>query len=69
LIQIFYFKTADSEVDFLIKEGTAIKQLIQVTYASSKDEIEKREIKALEKASVLLDRKRFTLHYLGLKMN
>jgi predicted AAA+ superfamily ATPase len=51
LIQIFYFKEADSEVDFLIKEGSEIKQLIQVTYASSKDEIEKREIKALKKAS------------------
>jgi predicted AAA+ superfamily ATPase len=31
-----------------------IKQLIQVTYASSKDEIEKREIKSLLKASELL---------------
>jgi predicted AAA+ superfamily ATPase len=30
------------------------KQLIQVTYASSKDEIEKREIKSLIKASELL---------------
>jgi len=55
LIQIFYFKTANSEVDFLIKEGLEIKQLIQVTYASNKDEIEKREIKALKKASNLLD--------------
>jgi predicted AAA+ superfamily ATPase len=31
------------------------KQLIQVTYASSKDEIEKREVKALIKASDLLN--------------
>ena len=53
--EIFYLKlNNDEEVDFLIKEGTAIKQLIQVTYASSRDEIEKREIKALEKASTLL---------------
>jgi len=52
LIQIFYFKTANSEVDFLIKEGLEIKQLIQVTYASSKDEIEKREIKALKKQAI-----------------
>jgi len=49
LIQIFYFKTTDSEVDFLIKEGSEIKQLIQVAYASGKDEIEKREIKDLKK--------------------
>ena len=36
-------KLLSKEVDFLIKEGSKIKQLIQVTYASSKDEIEKRE--------------------------
>ncbi|MFH7880471.1 MAG: ATP-binding protein [Candidatus Aenigmatarchaeota archaeon] len=49
--EIFYFKSNDYEVDFLIKNGLEIKQLIQVTYASSKDEIERREIKALLKAS------------------
>jgi len=31
-----------------------VKQLIQVTYASGRDEIEKREIKALLKASEVL---------------
>ncbi|MEM5861369.1 MAG: ATPase, partial [Candidatus Aenigmatarchaeota archaeon] len=31
--------------------GLKVKQLIQVTYASSKDEVEKREIKSLVKAS------------------
>jgi len=35
----------------VIKEGLFIKQLIQVTYASRKDEVEKREIDALIKAS------------------
>ena len=54
LIQIFYFKDRENEVDFVVKEGLKIKQLIQVTYASSKDEIEKREIKSLLKASELL---------------
>ncbi|MFH7873655.1 MAG: ATP-binding protein, partial [Candidatus Aenigmatarchaeota archaeon] len=50
--EIFYFKDyQQNEVDFVLKEGLKIKQLIQVTYASSKDEIEKREIKALIKAS------------------
>ncbi|RLF60579.1 MAG: AAA family ATPase, partial [Thermoplasmata archaeon] len=39
------------EVDFVIREGMKIKQLIQVTYASGRDEIEKREIKSLIKAS------------------
>ncbi|MEM7823360.1 MAG: ATP-binding protein, partial [Candidatus Aenigmatarchaeota archaeon] len=54
LLKFFYFRSNDYEVDFLIKNGLEIKQLIQVTYASSKDEIEKREIKALLKASELL---------------
>ena len=49
--EIFYWKDLQQrEVDFVIKEGLKIKQLIQVTYASDKDEIEKREIKALIKA-------------------
>ncbi|MEM5832544.1 MAG: ATP-binding protein [Candidatus Aenigmatarchaeota archaeon] len=55
-IEIFYWKDyQQNEVDFIIKEGLEIKQLIQVTYASNKDEIEKREIKALLKASELLN--------------
>ncbi|MEM5832543.1 MAG: ATP-binding protein [Candidatus Aenigmatarchaeota archaeon] len=52
--EVFYLKINDNEVDFVIKEGLNIKQLIQVTYASNKDEIEKREIKALIKASEIL---------------
>ena len=52
LQEIYYWKDyQQNEVDFVIKEGLDVKQLIQVTYASSKDEIEKREIKALLKAS------------------
>ncbi|MEM5800837.1 MAG: ATP-binding protein [Candidatus Aenigmatarchaeota archaeon] len=55
LLEIFYFKDyQQNEVDFVLKEGLKIKQLIQVTYSSSKDEIEKREIKSLLKASSLL---------------
>jgi hypothetical protein len=46
-----YGKTEGKEVDFVLKEGLKVKQLIQVTYASGKDEIEKREIKSLLKAS------------------
>ncbi|MEM5811669.1 MAG: ATP-binding protein [Candidatus Aenigmatarchaeota archaeon] len=54
-IDVFYWKDyQQNEVDFVIKEGLDIKQLIQVTYASNKDEIEKREIKGLLKASELL---------------
>lgn len=58
---IFYFKTHDSEVDFIIKKGLKINQLIQITYASGKDEIEKREIRSLLKASKELKCKNLTV--------
>jgi len=52
---IYYFKDYQQhETDFVIKEGLKVKQLIQVTYAGNKDEIEKREIQSLIKASDLL---------------
>jgi predicted AAA+ superfamily ATPase len=53
-LEIFYVRN-NYEVDFVVKEGTEVKQLIQVTYASNKDEIEGREINALIKASKLLN--------------
>ncbi len=54
-LEIYYWKDYQQrEVDFVIKEGTRIKQLIQVTYASSRDEIEEREVKSLLKASEIL---------------
>ncbi|MCL4325254.1 MAG: ATP-binding protein [Candidatus Thermoplasmatota archaeon] len=47
-LKIFYWKdTAGKEVDFVLKESTEIKALIQVTYASSEDEIDKREIESI----------------------
>ena len=55
--EIYYWKEygkSGIEVDFVIKEGLKVKQLIQVTYASARGEIEKREIKSLLKASELL---------------
>jgi len=52
---VFYWKDeTGKEVDFVIKEGLDVKQLIQVSYASARDEIDKRELKALLKASELL---------------
>lgn len=48
--KIFYWKDSSGEVDFVVTEGVKIKELIQVTYASGKDEIREREIKALKKA-------------------
>lgn len=50
--EIFYWKDHQQrEVDFVIKDGMSVEQLIQTTYASGRDEIEKREIEALVKAS------------------
>lgn len=53
---IFYLRLTDGEVDFVVKGGLRVKQLIQVTYASSKDEIERREIKSLIKAGEIFKR-------------
>ena len=55
LMEIFYWKDYQQrEVDFVVKEGLKVRQLIQVTYANAKDEIEEREIRGLIKASELL---------------
>lgn len=52
LTEIFYWKDAfQHEVDFVIKEGLKVKQLVQATYASARDEIDKRERASLVKAS------------------
>ncbi|MEM2088957.1 MAG: ATP-binding protein [Thermoproteota archaeon] len=52
MLEVFYWKDyQQNEVDLVLKDGLRIKQLIQVTYASGRDEIEKRETKALTKAA------------------
>ena len=53
-LDITYLKLNNGEVDFVIREGLRIKQLVQVTYAHSKDELEKREIRSLLKAGEIL---------------
>ncbi|MEM3366104.1 MAG: ATP-binding protein [Candidatus Methanomethyliaceae archaeon] len=58
---MFYFRKNDKEVDFLLKEGLEVKELIQVTYASGRDEIEKRELKALIEVGELLNCKNMLL--------
>jgi hypothetical protein len=48
LMETYFFKSYHhQEIDFLTREGPRIKQLIQVTYANSFDEIDPREWKAL----------------------
>lgn len=50
--QLFYYKdVVGKEVDFVIKEGIAVTKLIQVTYASNRSEIHKRETSSLVKAA------------------
>ncbi len=46
-MNVYYYKNLNSEIDFIIKEGNHIKQLIQVSYANNFDEVDKREYKAL----------------------
>jgi len=51
-LEVYYWKDhAGNEVDFVLKEGNAVQQLIQVTYAGDRQEVREREIKALLKAS------------------
>jgi len=52
LTEIYYWKDhQQNEVDFVIKYGKKVNQLIQVTYTQDKNEIKEREIKSLFKAS------------------
>ncbi len=47
--ELYYWKNHQGkEVDFVVKADESVEQLIQVTYASAKDEIEERELEALE---------------------
>ncbi len=53
--EVFYWKDYQQrEVDFVVKEGLGVKELIQVTYANGFDEVENRELRSLVKASELL---------------
>ncbi len=53
--EMFYFRDSQGhEVDFVIKEGLQVKELIQVTYANAFDEVDHRELRALLKAGDLL---------------
>jgi len=51
LQEIFYYRNQQQEVDFVLKEGKKVKQIIQVCYDISDYETKEREIKALLKAS------------------
>ena len=52
LLEIYYYRDYQQrEVDFVLKEGLEVKELIQVTYALDRTEVVKREIYALLKVS------------------
>ena len=50
LVEIFYWKDIEAEIDFLIKEGSHIKKIIQVCWDISKKETKTREIKSILEA-------------------
>jgi len=53
--EVYYWKDyQQNEVDFVLKEGKEVRQLIQVCYANSGEDIKKRETDALIKASKAL---------------
>ncbi len=50
-LELFYYKTRnDKEIDFVIKKGASVKELIQVVYDISNIDVSEREIKALVEA-------------------
>lgn len=51
-MEVFYWKDhAGYEVDFFVKEGVEVNELLQVTYASGFDEVDYREFRSLLKAA------------------
>ncbi len=67
--EIYYWKDhSQREVDFVIKEGKKVRQLIQVTYASGRGEVSDRETENLIRAGAELGCKNLsviTLDYEG----
>lgn len=61
-MELFYYKTRNNrEVDFVVKKGAQIAELIQVCYETKSPEAEQREIKALAEASNELKVEKLTI--------
>lgn len=59
---LFYYKTRnDREVDFVVKNGIEVTELLQVCYEAINPDVEKREAKALVEASSELKVKKLTV--------
>lgn len=60
--ELFYYKTRnDREVDFVVKKGTKVVELIQTVYEVSNQIVLQREIKALVEASEELETKKLVV--------
>lgn len=60
--ELYYYRDVnDNEVDFVIRNGPGIKELIQVTYASSQEEIKEREVPSLLNAGRKLRCRKLTV--------
>ena len=60
-LDLFYLKDALHQVDFIVKRGERLLEAIQVTYADSREGVERREITSLLWASKHLDIERLTV--------
>ena len=59
---LFYYKTRNNrEVDFVLKKGIKVQELIQVAYDTSNPDTEQRELKALFEAAVELGVEKLTV--------
>lgn len=51
-LSLFYYRSRnDKEIDFVVREGTVVRQLVQVCYDLSSDKTRKREFDALAEAA------------------
>lgn len=56
-----YGKREGPEVDFVLTKGSSVLELINVTYSSSRDDIKRREVEGIRKATEELNCKKMTL--------
>lgn len=61
-LELFYYKTRnDKEIDFVIRQSTRVKELIQVCYDAADLDVSEREIKALLEAKEELHAEKLTI--------
>lgn len=60
-MELFYWENQGKEVDFIVKRGTEIDQLIQVCYSIEEEKVKEREVDALVQSSKELKCKNLTV--------